>query len=281
MSSSFRAIFGELSQDDFKNYYFNREALCLRSVAHEVGGLFTLEDFFRALPDCENVRAVFGELKQARIAPNDASSIFTAGATICATGLEQAHPPLRTLVTNLKSELGFTGVISVRAYYSPPGLGFAAHYDPRVVTNVQISGSKKWWFGDKPAEEMPLNNSPIPLPTEYLERSGAINSVILGEADLLCLPSGVVHWAEAGDCPSLAINIAFDYIGTGIPDAISSAVRQRLLAEPQFRVAPFLPLCGLDRALVAQASSCAGEFLKKIEGQADNLYTEALHGKTS
>lgn len=258
--NSIKRLLGPLAFDGFRRIQSNREPVYFPGDAATAIDVFSVQRFYECLRYCEDVRAVFPKLLQARIAPNDATQMFEAGATICATGLEQADASLAAALIELKSELHFTGRLSFRAYHSPPGQGFAPHYDPRMVTAIQITGTKKWSYATKPVHEYPMSGSPIPIPDEYelhMKRVGTRQQT-LSPGDILCLPAGTIHWAEAVDCPSLALNLAFDYIGESVGDRVARQVRETLLAESALRSAPFLPLdpetahsirFGLDKAI--------------------------------
>jgi len=272
-TSIFQSFFAPISISDFKSEYFNKKVLHLLGNKERTLG-FSEEQFFNCLADCENVRAVFKGLLQARIAPNDAKQMVAAGATICASGVENTNLKLKEFLDALKIELCFTGYISIRAYYSPPGNGFDKHYDPRIVTTLQIEGSKTWYYCPVPFDQLPMINSPMPIPISYeehLDKYGTIKCT-LEPGNILCLPAGVIHWAEAGKTNSLSMNIAFDYIGDTIADKIASKVKNMLLKNVEFRNAPFLPLSDEHTKNIKDAISDSISYLENIYNNTNNLY---------
>ncbi|NEI02409.1 JmjC domain-containing protein [Rhizobium leguminosarum] len=219
--------------------------LIQQNVVHLVGhkqkfaSLFSVEEFWGALRHSENVRAVMPKLRQANISADDAPDMFASGATICASGLESTFGKFSFLVSQVKEQLGFSGPIEIKAYYSPDGAGFDPHYDPRTVTTLQISGSKRWSYGIGPSEQFPLCNSPYPLTPELstsLEQIGTATTV-LNQGDLLCLPPGTIHWAAATG-ESLAINFSFEHVGESIADKFCRSLLLELLENPELRKVP-------------------------------------------
>lgn len=273
----FDQLFAPISCDEFRNTYFNKVPLYLEGNSSRMKDLFSIKKFFECLADCEDVRAVFSGLRQARIAPNDAQQMFDAGATICATGLERGARSLREVLAQLKAELRFTGNLSFRGYLSPIGAGFAPHYDPRIVTTLQIEGTKTWHFGRQPIEYLPLDNSPIPIPAEFAEhllRVGT-DTKTLNPGDVLSLPAGTIHWAESQGGSSFALNLAFDYIGDTVADHITNRIRQVLLATEALRSAAFLPLNDEDEILIRSGLERASEVLREYHENPKRVYGQA------
>lgn len=232
------SLFGALSRSEILAEYFNKKPLLVTHAIANPEGLLNLDQFYAALPDTENVRAIFNTMHRASIAPNDARDMFFAGATICVTGIDLAVPAIRDLIKRVKSELGYLGILSSNAYLSPPGSGLSKHYDPRIVTVVQLLGKKQWEYSLQPFEKNPLKVSYDDNSREFLlERHNSevgICSVSLSPGDVLCLPAGTVHQARA-ESESLSLNLAFDYIGNGMADLLTSWVCEELLIDPEFR----------------------------------------------
>jgi len=197
-------------------------------------GLPGRKDIQKLLESAEEVRAVFAQLRQADIDAGDAEDMFLAGATICMTHVESASPAFEELIQSARRELQFSGSISLRAYWSPPGGGFAPHFDARVVTTLQVEGRKRWWFGDQPVEVLPIENRWLTDEQRAALEKQPVRSVTLNPGDVLCLPPGVVHWASA-ESESLSYNVALDYVEGTVADVLTSAVCEELLSEPAYR----------------------------------------------
>jgi ribosomal protein L16 Arg81 hydroxylase len=233
--------------------------------------IFSETEFWSHLPYALNIRAVFAHLKQARIRPDDAKDMYEAGATLCVSGLERSHAGLLSLANNLKQALGFLGEIDVKAYFSPCGSGFSAHYDPRGVTTLQISGQKRWRFTSLPAVEFPLVNSDYPLPDllDELTTRTDVQNVILHPGDLLYLPPGVIHWAEAGQS-SLALNMSFEYVGANAAQMLCGDLLRSLEELPELRGLLFAN--SLDSA---SAKARAETIASAVLARGEELYREA------
>ncbi len=236
-ASAVERLLHPLKLDQFLGEYFQRRALLIPGRRGKFDFLFAEADFARNLGQATQIRAVFPGLRQARVAPVDIPHMYEAGATICITGMERAHPKLARFAERVRSELNYTGHISFRAYLSPPGSGFDLHFDARITTTLQISGTKRWWYSDVPAVPFPTHNSGREAPGqgEYSwPRRGRLRSVELSPGDLLCLPAGAWHEAKGTDM-SLALNMAFDHNGAGAFDSIVEMVRTRLAEDPMWR----------------------------------------------
>src|SRR3984893_18263621 len=128
---------------------------------------------------------------------------FADGYTVVLDDVEQYVRAIASLAHAIEVELNFA--TKVNAYVTPPGSqGFLAHYDEHDVLILQIQGSKVWHLyngADVPPHEMrrrePVAMAGLPLPTD----------VRLEEGDVLYLPRGRVHAAEATSEPSVHLTV--------------------------------------------------------------------------
>src|ERR1700730_4326448 len=128
---------------------------------------------------------------------------FADGYTIVLDNVEQHARAIASLAHTLEVELNFA--TKVNAYVTPPGSqGFLAHYDEHDVLILQIQGSKIWHLyngADVPPHEMrrqePVDQAGLPIPTD----------VRLEVGDVLYLPRGRVHAAEATSEPSVHLTV--------------------------------------------------------------------------
>jgi ribosomal protein L16 Arg81 hydroxylase len=235
-------LFPGFTPDVIRRQYFNKESLLVPRAILDPKALLDFERFYGALANAEMVRAIFNSMHRASIAPNDAQEMFDAGATICVTGIDLAVPAISQVVKEMQECLGYLGVVSANAYGSPPGAGLSKHYDPRVVTVVQLSGTKKWIYSRAPFERNPLqvaytDENREGVLTAHNDAVGT-TAVELTPGDVLCLPAGIVHEASAGEA-SLSLNVAFDYIGHGVADRICQFIRRELLLSAELREPEF------------------------------------------
>lgn len=266
-------LFEGITSQAFINEYFNKKPLHLnRKEPAIIEQLLDRRAFLRSLKECENVRAVFPGMMRASIAPNDAHDMYLAGATICATGIDCAVPKIAQLVRDVKSDLSYLGLVTANAYWSPPQNGFEAHIDPRIVTVVQIYGTKNWRFTGVPLAVYPLERPYDDASREEVisahEKEHGFNEVTLNPGDLLCLPAGCPHSASAEN-ESLSLNIAFDYAGFGIADLVARKVRDLLSEDPSMRHAPFQEYDRHAEEVLERAITLAHEKLTALRGKPD------------
>ena len=226
----FEQLITPLSIEIFFEKYLLKQPLLIKGITEKFVFLPDKEEILSISENADSIRAVFKELKQIDISHEKIVDMFSIGATICITGLENAHNQLFQLCKSVKCELGFNGRVSLRAYWSPKGAGFSKHWDPRMVTTLQIEGNKKWYYAQTPYLNFPKYNSPYPL-TEEMEshlNTTVVHCIDLSPGDFLCLPPGVIHWAEAQSETSFAYNLAFDYIGNNVVETVLNILKNRL-----------------------------------------------------
>ncbi|BBX44480.1 hypothetical protein GCM10009641_54600 [Mycobacterium cookii] len=118
---------------------------------------------------------------------------FADGYTIVLESVQRYVRALAALLHSLEVELNYPA--QVNAYITrPESRGFVCHYDDHDVLILQIRGSKLWHVYDgadvaphRMSRHDPVDPSALPPPTD----------VHLGTGDLLYLPRGRVHAAEA------------------------------------------------------------------------------------
>ena len=143
-------------------------------------------------------------------------SDFADGYTIIVENLEQYAPAIASLSHSIQVELNFA--TQVNAYITPPrSQGFAPHWDDHDVLILQMHGSKIWHLydgADVAPHEMQhrkaVSPTSLPMPTDLLLDAG----------DLLYLPRGRVHAAEATSKPSIHLTV-----GIHAPTVLSLVIR--------------------------------------------------------
>jgi ribosomal protein L16 Arg81 hydroxylase len=159
----------------------------------------------------DNYRLADGNLDLARV-----RSAFADGYTIVLEDVEQYVRAIASLTQAIEVELNFA--TKVNAYVTPPeSQGFVAHYDGHDVLILQIQGSKIWHLYD--GVDVPphqLRREEKWVAAEGLSRS---TDVRLGVGDVLYLPRGLVHAAEATSEPSVHLTV-----GIHAPTALTFAV---------------------------------------------------------
>lgn len=275
------SLFGRYTITQVIAEYFNKKPLFVPGAIDKPQELLDLEGFYAALPDTENVRAIFRSMHRASIAPNDARDMFEAGATICVTGIDLAVPAIRKLADAVKLELGYLGILSVNAYCSPQGSGLSEHYDPRIVTAIQLAGTKEWTYSLEPFELNPLrvsynDDTRAALLRQHNARVGT-HTVTLSVGDILCLPAGTVHEARA-ESTSLSLNLAFDYAGKGMADIFTDWLRRELLNTREFREPCFAKGSYDQEARMKELIARAEEVLGQLHVNPLKLLSDAADG---
>jgi bifunctional lysine-specific demethylase and histidyl-hydroxylase NO66 len=129
---------------------------------------------------------------------------FANGYTIVLNGLERFLPRIGVLSRAIEVELNFE--TQVNAYLTPPrSQGFLPHYDNHDVLVLQVEGAKTWHVYDEacdvPPHELRHRESfcgeGLPTPSNLTLHAG----------DILYLPRGRIHAAEAEERPSVHLTV--------------------------------------------------------------------------
>ncbi len=127
---------------------------------------------------------------------------FADGYTIVLDGVERCVRPIGSMAHSIEAELNFA--TQVNGYLTPAeSQGFTSHYDDHDVLILQIQGSKLWHLYDVelPPHEMrrreAVDPAGLPLPSDLRLEAG----------DVLYVPRGQVHAAEATSEPSLHMTV--------------------------------------------------------------------------
>jgi Cupin superfamily protein len=310
-----RALLAPITPDAFVRDYWGKKPLYVKGYPDKYKGLFDGETFIRALsiqsPTQEDfLRASFDKKTDSKAMPSpqpdewasnafrasieQAVPLFKAGATLCATQIESRVPALVPFVAAIKRQLGYPGKVCFNAYLSPPRTGFNWHFDARIASTLQIEGTKRWRFSNRPAVGWPPYNGAVrPDGTgQYTDPKGPIDSwaqiapfdekdtgeVLLEPGDLLILPAGVWHDACGGDTGSLALNLSFTPVS--FTPMVRDLLDAMLVASPGWRApSPVLPLKGgapgeMDPegvAAIAAQLAAAGDALRALAGDSASV----------
>lgn len=287
VGSELSALLSPITPATFVREYWAKKPLYVKGFPDKYKGLFSREVFVRALsapgPAPEDfLHASFDKGKGSTASkaadewasstfkanPEEAMPLFKAGATLCVTLMETRVPALAPIVGAIKRQLGYPGNVHFNAYLSPPGVGFNWHFDGRIASTLQIEGTKRWRFSNRPAVPWPRSNGALradgtgqytdPL-VQQLESIGFwqageeyrgipfdendTTEVVLEPGNLLILPAGVWHDACAGDGGSLALNLSFSPISYTL--LARNLLDALLTPDPAWRAPPpLLPLPG-------------------------------------
>ena len=191
--------------------------------------------------------------------------LFASGHTIVLQALHRFWPPLIEFAGALSADLAHP--VQINAYITPKqSQGFSPHYDVHDVFVLQITGSKRWVIHD------PVH--PDPLPSQPWTRyRGAVESCaakdpsadhVLEEGDVLYLPRGFVHSAEA--LGGVSIHLTIGIHSHTRHDLVRTLLE---LAEEDPRLRRSLPL-GIDVGDPAQLGS---ELAATVAALAEQMQT--------
>jgi bifunctional lysine-specific demethylase and histidyl-hydroxylase NO66 len=141
---------------------------------------------------------------------------FADGYTIVLDDVEQYVRAIASLAHAIEVELNFA--TKVNAYVTPPeSQGFVTHYDGHDVLILQIQGSKIWHLyegADVPPHQLRREEKWIAA-----ESLSSTTDLRLEVGDVLYVPRGLVHAAEATSEPSVHLTV-----GIHAPTALTFAV---------------------------------------------------------
>jgi hypothetical protein len=135
--------------------------------------------------------------------PRGLREFFIEGATIRIRGIEKFFGPLAEVCKNIESHLGFP--TRANLYCTPAkARGFDLHFDTHEVLVTQLIGKKRWQVYE-PARSRAENSDNGKI-TEA-ELGLLVMEALLEPGDLLYLPRGFVHRADALDEASVHLTI--------------------------------------------------------------------------
>lgn len=170
------------------------------------------------------------------------------GATLVLQALHRTWDPVGTLCSRLAHDLGHP--VQANAYITPPqNRGFSDHYDVHDVFVLQVEGSKRWIIHE-PVHPDPLRDQPWGDRRSLVEeaaRGEAVVDTVLEPGDVLYLPRGWLHAAEAQGAVSIHLTLGV-HIWTryAVAEQLVQAALRSLQDDPEMRAT--LPLGPLDAA---------------------------------
>ena len=243
--SALAALLGQTSAAEFAAEVWSRRTLLrARSTGADLTGLLTLDDvdtllgshalrtpFVRIAKDGHvaaastftrpgGVGARIGD----QIDGDRVTELLADGSTVVLQGLHRAWPSVQDFVTGLTVDLGHP--VQANAYLTPPAArGFAAHYDTHDVFVVQLAGTKQWTV------HTPAVDAAGGL-ADWTQHRDAVADiaqhppeldVLLTPGDVLYLPRGWIHSAQANDALSLHLTLGVHpYTARDVLDAAVS-----------------------------------------------------------
>jgi ribosomal protein L16 Arg81 hydroxylase len=231
--NALQALLAPMKPHEFIEIYWEQKSVYIPGSADKLQGLFNIDAFHKAIARSENsphANSLGFKITAAvdtDIPASTVSSEYSAGKTICVSSIHAGDETLAAFAAKLKSQLSWTGRVAVHSYLSPIDTGFSfVHFDARIATAIQIEGRKKWRFADRSSVPVSIHNGTIsdagmiiwqtpPTPWEqqlkpFMDLKWT--EVTLEPGDILCLPAGTLHEAEAVGGHSLSLNVNFNQI---------------------------------------------------------------------
>jgi ribosomal protein L16 Arg81 hydroxylase len=229
-------LLAPVTVDQYLSVYWGQRPLFVAGWAEKFTGLFD-EVRFRAAVENASARNMHGSFRLAALAfdpelglsfgeiirPDEIDAALAEGLTLCVNDISAGDSELHQLALAVKRQLGHVGRVRFNGYLSPDGSGASLHFDARVAMTLQLAGEKRWRFGSSPSVAWPRSNAQMHARGHVAWMSpgtgtrgweqvppvdeASLEEVVLRPGDVLCLPAGTWHTAQAIG-HSLALNLA-------------------------------------------------------------------------
>jgi bifunctional lysine-specific demethylase and histidyl-hydroxylase NO66 len=194
------------------------------------------------------------------IRPEGVLRAFDDGATIVLQALHRQWPPVGAFCRDL--ELSLTHPVQANAYVTPPtSRGFDVHHDTHDVFVLQTHGRKRW-RAYRPVVELAGPDQPW----NHADPGSPVLDAELRPGDVLYLPRGVPHAAEAQE--DVSIHVTIGVLAHTWLD-LWRHVLGRASEHRSFREALPPGFAGDPTALSSELDVRRKELLEWLEGAAD------------
>jgi ribosomal protein L16 Arg81 hydroxylase len=243
-----QSIFGEMAVTKFVADYLHRLPLALTASAQSVCRLGNWQALGEVLgsPDANVLVVREGQPHYgARPANTDAAQHLSGeGYTIVVRHAERHHVGLGQLADAFAR--AFCGAVDIQMFATPPGAaGFSWHYDAEDVFIFQTAGEKEYYLRKNTVNPWPLEET-LPQDMRYEREIMPLMRVTLHPGDLLYIPCGYWHKADAANSAETAISLAIGVMSRTAMD-VFDALRPRLLESILWRQR--LPITGTFAAM--------------------------------
>jgi ribosomal protein L16 Arg81 hydroxylase len=255
---SIHGLVSPVSDAEFYARYWEKAPLIVhRCDPGYYSDLFTLKDFDESLKGGRGYvkTAEATTKKQAKLegtGPKTLERVLTdmhEGRTLILDGVQDFNPKLGLMCRLLSQETGCR--FQTNIYLTPPsGKGFQAHWDNHDVFVMQVMGSKRWQV-EKTRRTLPATDGMIE--EEGRELRGELHEFTLQQGDMVYIPRGFVHAAEAGPDSSLHVTLGIYY--NSWDQLLRAAVTAAILGDDDLRLSlPAGHMKGNDAAIVKRLS---------------------------
>ena len=239
----FEDLLAPVTPEDFFREYWERKPLVTRGRAQGFfAPLFSMRDVDRVIcyqkpgPGRLDLVTAGGFVRDNFLNLDNTANInlvyenYLKGSTVILSGLEETWEPLVVLCRKLEGQLSHP--VAVAVYLTPPNHhGVQPHFDTQENFILQVDGVKHWKVYGA-AQELPrVEGSYTPVARERLPE--LLLETELHPGDMLYLPRGFVHEAEARDSASL--HITLDVHVRTWRDFLEDALAAMADRNPRFR----------------------------------------------
>jgi ribosomal protein L16 Arg81 hydroxylase len=210
----------------------------------------------------------------------EAQELSKEGYSIIVRHAERNHAEIAVLAGSFAK--AFCGPVDVQMFVTPPGrAGFSWHYDAEDVFILQTAGSKDYALRKNTVNPWPLEET-LPEDMRYQREIMPLMTVSLGAGDLLYIPCGYWHQADASRSNEAAISLAVGVMSRTAVD-VFDGLRRRVIDSLLWRqrlpvvgtASPFSPQeveqayrelfaqLGEDLAKMLRDERLLGEFLSE------------------
>ena len=207
------------------------------------------------------------EWRNELVDPTRVARLFSEGATVVFSALQDRHEPLRQLCAGLARDAG--GRTQTNIYLTPPGSqGFKAHWDTHDVFVLQVSGSKRWRIYEG-GPDNPLKHQKFDPERHH---AGDLQSEFtLSAGETLYIPRGKMHAAEATD--EISLHITLGLIPYSWADLLVDCVAEVVERSPEWRTnVPF----GFGREHQSGFARTRDELMERIGALPDVVDVESV-----
>jgi ribosomal protein L16 Arg81 hydroxylase len=229
-------VFGSFGVDEFIETHLHRLPLALAGSATTLCSVGSWEALERIVfqPQCDLLIVRRGEqLQNHELA--DATqllNIISRGYTVRVRHAELHHAEIKSLANVF--EATFESPVDVHFYATPADtFGFSWHYDAEDVFIVQTAGEKEYFLRKNTVNPWPLEET-IPADMRYERELMPLMRATLKAGDLLYIPCGYWHRAQANPGSEVAISLAVGVMSRSAMD-IFALLRNKLLESLMWR----------------------------------------------
>jgi ribosomal protein L16 Arg81 hydroxylase len=255
-------LFGDVPVPKFVREYLHRLPFALSGGAASVRELGSWETLAEALRDESAVVLATRDGQQRPGRPADgaeARALCDEGYTLVVRHAERHDARLGELARAF--EAAFCGPVDVQMFVTPPGrAGLSWHYDAEDVFILQTAGKKAYGLRKNTVNPWPLEET-LPADMQYEREVMPLMTVSLGAGDLLYIPCGYWHKADAVRSTEAAISLAVGVMSRTAVD-VFDWLRRRVVDSLLWRQR--LPIVG----------AASGMSVEELEGAHRELFTQ-------